>query len=61
VNVVEPAISQRLILDLEPGEPIAGWIEGDGAPRQRFDGLLELIALLEGARAVRNAPDEPID
>ncbi len=58
-----PALSQRLILEFAPGEPIAGWIEGEGVPRRRFEGLLELIALLENARALPDEPasDEQID
>ncbi len=50
------ALSQHLTLEFEPGEPIAGWVEGDGVPRRRFEGLLELIALLERARAITDDP-----
>jgi hypothetical protein len=56
VGGVGPALSQRLIVELEPGEPISGWVEGEGVPRRRFDGLLELIALLESARALTDPP-----
>jgi hypothetical protein len=50
------ALSRKLIVELEPGEPISGWVVGDSPPRRRFDGLLELIALLESARATGGDP-----
>jgi hypothetical protein len=42
-----------LTLDVDEGEPIAGWIELVDGVRRRFEGMLELVALLENARGRR--------
>ncbi len=47
-----PEALHRLVVDLESGEQIAGFVVGDDLRRRRFDGLLELVALLEHARRV---------
>jgi hypothetical protein len=46
----------RLILELEGGEPIAGWVDSPLGPRERFTGLLELVAMLD---RVRSGDDDP--
>lgn len=44
--------SVRLIVELEAGEPIAGWVDPPSGPRERFAGLLELVAMLDRLRGV---------
>jgi len=42
---------RRLVLDLAvTGEPISGWLVPPDGERQRFEGYLELIAVLEQQR-----------
>ena len=41
----------RLVLDLETeDDPVCGWLERPGGERERFEGLLGLLAALEAAR-----------
>ena len=41
----------RLVLELEPGrEPVRGWLEGPDGRRERFEGLLGLLVVLDAAR-----------
>ena len=41
----------RVSIDLEPGrEPVCGWLTGPGRGVVRFEGLLNLVALLDAAR-----------
>lgn len=41
----------RLVLDLETeDDPVSGWLERPGGERERFEGLLGLLAALEAAR-----------
>ncbi len=42
---------QRVVLELEPGEPISGQIRIATGPAQAFCGWLELATKLEQARA----------
>jgi hypothetical protein len=48
----------RVVLELEEGERIAGWVVPARRPRQRFDGLLELIAAVERVRAAAGGERE---
>ncbi len=47
---MSPQAPQRLVVDIERGEQIAGFVVGGDLGRRRFDGLLELVVLLERAR-----------
>jgi hypothetical protein len=41
----------RLTMELDLwSQPIAGWLQAKGGPRQDFVGMLELISLLEALR-----------
>ncbi len=41
----------RMTIAFDPAAvPIAGWLEPEQRPRQRFESMMELIALLEAAR-----------
>jgi hypothetical protein len=58
----------RMVIELDPGEPIAGRIECEDRPTQPFRGWLELSSRLERLRAAATAeqspaptPDEPTD
>jgi hypothetical protein len=47
----DPA-SLRLVLELEPdGDPVRGWLQAPDGVRERFEGLLGLLAVLDAARA----------
>jgi hypothetical protein len=42
----------RVVLDLERGrDPVCGWVAGPNGVRERFEGLLGLLAALDAARA----------
>ena len=42
----------RLVLDLELGrDPVRGWLRAPDGTRERFEGLLGLLAVLDAARA----------
>lgn len=42
----------RITLEIKPSsEPIAGWAEAETGERRPFVGMLELIGMLESARA----------
>ncbi len=41
----------RLILELTPGDPVTGWVEPVGGPRERFEGLLEMLAAFDRLRS----------
>ena len=42
----------RLVLELEQGrDPVRGWLRGPDGTRERFEGLLGLLAALDAARA----------
>ncbi|HUA43833.1 MAG TPA: hypothetical protein VMA77_01320 [Solirubrobacteraceae bacterium] len=46
----------RLVLDLERGhDPVRGWLESPDGARERFEGLLELLVVLDAARAADRA------
>ena len=41
----------RITIELDPGvQPISGWLQQAPKPRQEFQGMVELIALLDEAR-----------
>jgi len=42
--------AERVVLDLDPGEPIHGRITFSTGPAQSFHGWLELASKLEGVR-----------
>ena len=45
------SIELRLTLDTNtPGEPVGGWFAQPNGEQARFDGMLELIALIDRAR-----------
>lgn len=46
----------KLVIELEPGELVAGWMRQERGPRRHFEGLLHLISLLEEARLARWPP-----
>jgi hypothetical protein len=52
----------RLVLDLEAGrDPVRGWLQCPDGTRERFEGLLGLLAALDAARAVdRTSADERV-
>jgi hypothetical protein len=50
----------RLILDLEPSEPVSGRLGVPGGPQRPFAGLLELIAAIDQFRA-GNPPATGVD
>jgi hypothetical protein len=56
---------QRVVLEIEPGEPIHGRLAAASEPSRRFHGWLELTALLDGLRPAdpspsgREAPPNP--
>lgn len=59
--VSEPA-SLHLVLDIEQGrDPVQGWLQSPDGTRERFEGLLELLAVLEAARGVDRAPNHGAD
>jgi len=43
----------RIVLDVDRGEPLAGWIEIEGSARRRFDGLVQLVSRLDEAQDAR--------
>lgn len=52
----------RLIVELEAGDPITGWLEPVGGQRERFEGLLQLLTTLDRLRSGGDPPtigDEP--
>jgi hypothetical protein len=58
----------RMVIELDPGEPIAGRIECEDRPIQPFRGWLELSSRLERLRASATVeaqssptPTEPVD
>lgn len=46
-----PDPTVRVVVDLEAGEPLSGWIARDGESATRFVGLLDLVSLLDLLRA----------
>ncbi|HEX4109475.1 MAG TPA: hypothetical protein VHX88_15165 [Solirubrobacteraceae bacterium] len=50
--------TQRVVLDLDPGEPIAGHISGTSGEGEAFRGWLELVNKLERLRGVHPGPAE---
>jgi hypothetical protein len=52
----------RMTMELDlRSQPIAGWLQAEGRQRQEFEGVMELIALLEALRegAAAEATDDP--
>ena len=48
----------RLVLELEPGrEPVRGWLQGPDGRRERFEGLLGLLVVLDAARVCAEHPE----
>jgi hypothetical protein len=48
-----------LRLNIEVGsDPISGWVEREGRESSRFSGWIELVAMIESARASRHAGHE---
>jgi hypothetical protein len=40
----------QLIVELSAGDPVTGWIEPAGGPREPFEGLLEMLATFDRLR-----------
>jgi hypothetical protein len=52
----------RLVLDLERGrDPVRGWLESPDGVRERFEGLLGLLVVLEAARGADRVPADWAD
>ena len=50
----------RLVLDLERGpDPVRGWLEGPDGVRERFEGLLGLLAVLDAVRLADPGSADP--
>jgi hypothetical protein len=59
--VSEPA-RLHLVLEIEQGrDPVRGWLQNPDGARERFEGLLELLAVLDAARGVDRARDRQPD
>jgi len=44
-------VALRLVLELETeDDPVCGWLERPGGERERFEGMLGLLAALDAAR-----------
>lgn len=60
--VMDDPACLRLLLDLERGrDPVRGWLEGPDGVRERFEGLLGLLAVMDAARAVERASVDTAD
>ena len=60
-SVSEPA-RLHLVLDIEQGrDPVQGWLQSPDGTRKRFEGLLELLAVLDAARGVDRGQDRRAD
>jgi hypothetical protein len=46
----------RLIVELSAGDPVTGWVEPAGGPREPFEGLLELLAAFDRLRSGERPP-----
>lgn len=44
--------TRRLIIELDPGEPISGRLQAEGHRLIRFAGWMELVALLDDTRSI---------
>jgi hypothetical protein len=54
--------TDRLWIEIDPGaEPISGVVHHGSEPSRRFDGWLELVAVLETERDPGKAPIVPPD
>ncbi len=40
-----------MIVELSPEDPVTGWIEHAGGPRESFEGLLEMLAAFDRLRS----------
>jgi hypothetical protein len=54
---VEPQEAGRVVLDLNPGEPISGHIQGAGGTAEAFRGWVELAGKIERLRSSIAATD----
>ena len=48
----------RVVVEIEPGEPVSGSAGREGEPQVPFEGMLGFLALFERLRARRDSPDE---
>jgi hypothetical protein len=54
--------SVRIVVDIEPGDPVSGAAGRDGDPPVRFEGMLGFLALFERLRpGGRYGPASPLD
>jgi hypothetical protein len=61
-RVVNEPPRLHLLLDIEQGrDPVQGWLQSPDGTRERFEGLLELLAVLDAARGVDRAQDHQAD
>jgi hypothetical protein len=47
---MEGAVRKRIVVTLDPGEPINGSVSTEEHGEVRFTGLMELVAAIESAR-----------
>jgi hypothetical protein len=47
----------HLVLEIESGDRIAGWLVPERGPRERFEGLLEMVTAVDRLRRA-SAEDE---
>jgi hypothetical protein len=40
-----------LIVELDAGDPVTGWVERAAGPRESFEGLLEMLAAFDRLRS----------
>ena len=41
----------RIVVEINPGEPISGTVSADGQPAGPFVGLMQLVAAIDSARS----------
>ena len=49
-GAVEGKERQRIVVEVEPGEPIRGSVSTDVEPERPFVGLMQLVAAIDSAR-----------
>ena len=61
-QVVSESARLHLVLDIEQGrDPVQGWLQSPDGTRERFEGLLELLAVLDAARGADRLPGRGAD
>jgi len=49
--VMEGAVQQRIVVELDPGEPISGSVSTEAEPEVPFVGVMGLVAAIDAVRA----------